>query len=75
MDDQLIGFLRNREQARPTELLFNSGDAVMITDGPFAGIEAIYQTTDAERRSMILLEILNNPVPMQVDTARLHKVS
>jgi transcriptional antiterminator RfaH len=39
-----------------------------------AGIEAIYQTADAERRSMILLEILSKPVAMQIDPARLRKV-
>ena len=40
------------------------GERVAITDGPFAGIEAIYQTADAERRAFILLEILAKPVSM-----------
>ena len=42
-------------------------------DGPFAGIEAIYQSADAERRAFILLEILAKPVSMHIDTGRLRK--
>jgi transcriptional antiterminator RfaH len=74
-DDRLVDLLRNREQSNATETLFNKGDAVLITEGPFVGIEAIYQTADAEHRSMILLEILSKPVPMRIDSASLRKVS
>ena len=74
VDDRLIDWLRQREMERPTEAMFKPGEAVVITDGPFAGIEAIFQTADAERRAMILLEILSKPVRMQIDTGRLRKV-
>ncbi len=50
VDDTLVDLLRQRERAVPTEALFHSGDSVVITDGPFAGIEAIYQMADAEPR-------------------------
>jgi transcriptional antiterminator RfaH len=74
VDDTLVDLLRQRERALPTEAMFQSGDSVVVTDGPFAGIEAIYQTTDAERRAFILLEILAKPVSMQIDAGRLRKV-
>jgi transcriptional antiterminator RfaH len=51
--------------------MFHSGDSVVIADGPFAGIEAIYQTADAERRAFILLEILAKPVSMHIDAGHL----
>jgi transcriptional antiterminator RfaH len=73
VDDALVELLRQREQAMPLDAMFDSGDSVVITDGPFAGIEAIYQTADADRRSFILLEILSKPVSMQIDTGRLRK--
>lgn len=73
VDDSLVDLLRQRERALPTEAMFYSGDSVVIADGPFAGIDAIYQTTDAERRAFILLEILAKPVSMHIDTGRLHK--
>jgi len=73
VDDALVDLLRQREQALPAEALFTSGDSVVITDGPFAGIDAIYQTADAERRAFILLDILSKLVPMQIDAGRLRK--
>jgi len=73
VDDMLVDLLRQRERALPTEAMFHSGDSVVIADGPFAGIEAIYQTSDAERRAFILLEILAKPVSMHIDAGRLRK--
>ncbi len=73
VDDALVDLLRQRERAMPLDALFHSGDSVVIADGPFAGIEAIYQTADADRRAFILLEILSKPVSMQIDTGRLRK--
>jgi transcriptional antiterminator RfaH len=71
VDDALVELLRQREQTMPLDAMFNSGDSVVITDGPFAGIEAIYQTADAERRAFILLEILAKPVSMHIDAGHL----
>ena len=73
VDDSLVDLLRQRERALPTEAMFHSGDSVVIADGPFAGIKAIYQTTEAERRAFILLEILAKPVSMHIDAGRLRK--
>jgi transcriptional antiterminator RfaH len=73
VDDALVDLLRQREQAMPLDAMFHSGDSVVIADGPFAGIEAIYKTADADRRAFILLEILSKPVSMQIDTGRLRK--
>ena len=73
VDEVLVDLLRQREQAMPLDAMFHSGDSVVITDGPFAGIEAIYQTADADRRAFILLDILSKPVSMQIDAGRLRK--
>lgn len=73
VDDTLVDLLHQRERTLPTEVMFHSGDSVIIADGPFAGIEAIYQTADAERRAFILLEILAKPVSMHIDAGRLRK--
>lgn len=74
VDAQLVELLRSREQAQPTKQLFSPGDAVVITEGPFAGLEAAYQMTDAEQRAMVLLHILSKPVPVKIDAASLRKV-
>ena len=75
VDAELITALHEREQLQQSnpQALFAAGDTVVITDGPFAGIEAIYQTTDAERRSMILLSMLNKPVAMRIEPGKLRK--
>lgn len=73
VDDTLVDLLRERERALPTEAMFQTSDSVVIADGPFAGIEAIYQTADAEGRAFILLEILAKPVSMHIDAGRLRK--
>jgi transcriptional antiterminator RfaH len=71
VNEGFIEQLRLNEQATPSKALYQLGQPVVVTDGPFSGIEAIYQTSDAERRAMILLEILGKPVVMQIETARL----
>ncbi len=76
VDAALITSLREREmkqQADP-DALFSSGDSVRITEGAFAGLEAIYQMNDAEGRAMVLLDLLSKPVAMAIDAASLHRV-
>jgi transcriptional antiterminator RfaH len=73
VDDALVGLLRQREETKPTKAIFDVGDAVVITDGPFAGIEAIFQMADADRRAIVLLEILSRPASLLIDTGRLRK--
>lgn len=73
---QLIDTLRQRHTEISTEpqRLFNPGDRVLIADGPFAGLEAVYQMTDGERRAMVLIELLSKPTRLTVLPARLRRV-
>lgn len=71
--EALIQLLREREHSLPTESMFNSGDTVVILEGPFAGLQAIYQTADAERRALILLDFLSKPVKLQISPTDLRK--
>ncbi len=76
VDDALIVTLRERESAQQAApiTLFAHGDSVRITEGAFAGLEAIYQMKDAEGRAMVLLDLLSKPVAMTLDAASLRKV-
>ncbi len=47
---------------------------MVITEGPFAGLEATYQMLDTEQRVMVLLHILSQHVQVKIDTANLRKV-
>ncbi len=73
VDSKLIELPRTREQVSQPERLFKSGERVVVADGPFAGIDAIFKTADAESRSMILLEMLSKLVAMSIETASLRK--
>jgi len=73
VDAQIIDLIRYRETQQPTKPQFEPGDHVVVTTGPYAGLEAIYQTKDAEQRSMILLEILSKSVPLRIDTTQLRQ--
>jgi transcriptional antiterminator RfaH len=76
VDAFLITSLREREMAQQAdpEALFAHGESVRITEGAFAGLEAIYQMNDAEGRAMVLLDLLSKPVAMTIDAASLCKV-
>ena len=76
VDDALIATLREREATQQADpiTLFAHGDNVRITEGAFAGLEAIYQMNDAEGRAMVLLDLLSKPVAMTIDAASLRKV-
>ena len=73
VDSKLIELLRTREQVGQPERLFKAGEKVVVANGPFAGIEAIFKTADAESRSMILLDMLSKPVAMRIETASLRR--
>lgn len=76
VDDALIKLLRAQEASVEGEpaRLFRSGERVLLTEGPFAGIEGIYQMAEGERRAMVLIEILSRPVSVRVAPAGLRKV-
>lgn len=76
VDESLIAMLREREawQSEQPKSLFTEGENVVIADGAFAGLHAIYQMNDAEGRAMVLLDLLSKPVAMKINAASLRKV-
>jgi transcriptional antiterminator RfaH len=73
VDEGLVRLLRQREQSMPREPMFGRGASVVVTQGPFAGIEAIYQGADAELRACILIELLHKPTLMRIELASLRQ--
>jgi len=45
---------------------FNKGEAVRILSGPFAGLKAIFEKDDGEKRSMILVDFLGQTNRLKV---------
>ena len=77
VDHALIEFLRESEAkiSEQPQRLFDVGDRVLVNDGPFAGIEAIYQMSNGEGRVMVLIELLSKPVKVVMAPQSLKKVS
>jgi transcriptional antiterminator RfaH len=74
--DHLVDTIR--AQSASTEVQrrhFEPGEQVIVTDGPFMGIEAIFQMADGEGRVMVLLNILSKDVPMVVAPTSIRKTS
>lgn len=54
----------NQDQAQP---LFRSGDKVQISDGPFAGLQAIYNMPKGEERCLIFLDMLGQQQSIEIE--------
>ena len=49
------------------------GDKVIITEGIFEGLEAIYAEPDGETRSILLLSLINQKVEHRIDNNQVEK--
>ena len=76
VDSRLVEVLKSNEIARSSEPqpLFKLGEKVTLKEGPFAGIEAVYQMTDGECRAIVLIELLSKLVKMAVSPVQLRKL-
>ena len=54
---------------------FKVDDAVLITDGLYQGLEAVYQMDDGMARAVVLLNLLQHPTRLTIDKAFLKKSS
>lgn len=76
IEDELIAQLQVKTDSAEVQLRhFEPGEQVVVTDGPFVGVEAIYQMADGESRVMVLLNILSKQVKMSVPPASIRKVN
>lgn len=77
VDAGLIELLMQQQQRMldNPESLYKPGDKVVITSGPFAGIEAVYQMDDGEMRAMVLIELIQKPTKLAIDFNNIRAVS
>ena len=58
-----------------TERYFKADDAVLITNGVYQGLEAVYQMDDGMARAVVLLNLLQHPTQLIIDKTQLKKSS
>jgi transcriptional antiterminator RfaH len=77
VSENLIATLRTQLEnvGKQPQSLFTKGECLVITQGPFNGLEAIYQMSDGESRAMVLINLLNKPVQLKIAPANLRKVN
>lgn len=74
LPDVCVNALRNA-QSEVRRHRFEPGERVMITQGPFAGMDGIYQLPDGEERALILIELMNHPQKLKVAVETLRKAA
>lgn len=55
--------------------LFSPGERIAITQGPFAGLEGIYQLPDGEARALVLVELMSRPQKLTLAVEALRKAA
>jgi transcriptional antiterminator RfaH len=74
--DALIATLKAQEAffgERAIDLdRYHVGDKVIITEGPFRGLEAVFQKYDGEERVIVLLEILHKQTKLGLNPGHLY---
>lgn len=76
VDEHIIESLKAHAQMAQgaASPLFAPGELVKVTAGPFAGLDAIYQMAEGERRVMVLIELMSRPVALRLAPSDLRKI-
>ncbi len=74
--DELVESIRARESSGGIneKRLFKPGEPIRVVDGPFAGVEGIFQSLDGTQRVMILIELMSKPVKMAVSPTSIRRI-
>jgi transcriptional antiterminator RfaH len=74
--DELIGLIKSRELlSNKVVPLFTPGQILQIKEGPFAGLEAVYNGIGSEQRVIVLLELMSKPVKLMLELHSVKQVS
>jgi len=67
IDENQMAAIRSQFDDRLTNrLYFEPGQSVVITEGPFIGLQAVYQMASGESRVIVLLELMSKVVRMSL---------
>ena len=50
------------------------GDSVIIVEGPFKGLQAVYSQTDGQQRSIVLINLLHQQAPASLANTQIQKI-
>lgn len=77
ISDHLMDILKARFEQQKTIVISGpstcpkAGESVIITSGPFRGVEAVFLESDGKNRSMIMLSMLGTQHTIKVDNSHI----
>jgi transcriptional antiterminator RfaH len=51
------------------------GDVVIIIEGPFKGLQAVYSQTDGQQRSIVLISLLHQQAPTSLANTQIQNIA
>lgn len=63
--------LEQHESSASAQNIPEKGQVVRVKGGQFSGIDAIYQESDGETRSIMLVKMISQTIPMSIDNRHL----
>jgi transcriptional antiterminator RfaH len=75
--DQLVRHIYSREHLSESKVkpLYQQGQSLKVTNGPFSGFDSIYQSMDSEMRILVLLEFMRKPLLIKLELDQIKLVS
>lgn len=74
VDQELIDLLKQRCIQQAIVEALKPGERVMVTEGPFSGLNAVFEAYDGEERVMILLNILHAQQRLSLPISSIAKI-
>lgn len=65
----------NLQQQETAKHQYEAGEALEILQGPYKGLNAVYQMADGAGRSQVLIQLLNNTVPLTLQNDEIAKLA
>lgn len=75
VSQDLVTWIQNHAKLVKLAPELKQGDTVMITEGPFRGMHAIFKTYDGEKRAILLLNLLTKMTEAKFSLNRIKKAS
>ena len=63
------------QNEKEPQALFTSGSKVEITEGPFAGLEAVYNIAKGDERCLVFLDMMGKQQQLEIEEIKLRKRS
>jgi len=72
--DEIIEHLRTHQEQQADKPLFTEGSPVVITDGPFKDLDAVFCKMDDHERVIILLNVLQRQQQIRIPMSQIRKL-